>query len=386
MTRTADLASLVRPGMRVAFSDGHGLAVGALAELTSIAHNVADLRLVLGWCPIEVPGFDPTAFGEVRSMMGGYGLRRHIDAGTVHYVHVRLGATPALIGGTLKPDVVVSSVVHDGDGYRFGNDVGWSRAAVDAGAIVAGVVAEAFPHSESGPPIPGDQLVLIGHHADRPIVSAPPKLGDDHRAIGRHVARLIDPGVRVQFGPGPISQAVFDALEHPVRVDSGLLTDSLLTLVDRGLLIGAPTAGYLSGDAIYNWANGRPVLHGVEFTHDLTRLATGLPLVAINVALQVDLDGQINVERIGASTVGGLGGHPDFCAAAQRSPHGLSLVCMPTAFGGRSTLVERLDAPVTTARNDIDVFVTERGVVDVRGLDAAEVRRELRAMWGTTGL
>jgi acyl-CoA hydrolase len=59
---------------------------------------------------------------------------------------------------------------------------------------------------------------------------------------------------------------------------------------------------------------------------------------------------------------------------------------MPTAFGGRSTLVERLDAPVTTARNDIDVFVTERGVVDVRGLDAAEVRRELRAMWGTTGL
>jgi acyl-CoA hydrolase len=382
MTRTAELRSLVRPGMRIAFSDGHGLAMGALAELTSIARTVGGVRLVLGWCPVEVPGFDPTAFADVRSMMGGYGLRKFIDAGSVHYVHVRLGATPALIHGPLKPDLVVASVVHDGDGYRFGNDVGWSRAAIDAGAVIAAVVADAFPHSEQGPPIPTEQLVLIGRHDDRPIVAPPPKLGDDHRALGRHVASLIDEGVRVQFGPGPISQAVFDALECPVRIDSGLLTDSLLTLVERGLLIGEPTAGYLSGDGIYDWADTRPVLHGVEFTHDLTRLATGLPLVAINVALQVDLDGQVNVERIGASTVGGLGGHPDFCTAAQRSPHGLSLVCVPTSFGGRSTLVERLDAPVTTARNDIDMFVTERGVLDIRGLDAAEVRRGLQTMWG----
>jgi acyl-CoA hydrolase len=44
-------------------------------------------------------------------------------------------------------------------------------------------------------------------------------------------------------------------------------------------------------------------------------------------------------------------------------------------------LVERLSAPVTTPRSDVDVVVTEHGAADLRGLDDRERERALRALW-----
>jgi acyl-CoA hydrolase len=79
--------------------------------------------------------------------------------------------------------------------------------------------------------------------------------------------------------------------------------------------------------------------------------------------------------------VAGIGGQPDYAAAAARSVGGLSIVAVPTQRGLHRTLVERLGAPASTPGHDVDVVVTELGVADLRGLTRSERRAAIAAVW-----
>jgi acyl-CoA hydrolase len=95
----------------------------------------------------------------------------------------------------------------------------------------------------------------------------------------------------------------------------------------------------------------------------------------------VDEQGQVNVEGLPGAAVGGIGGHPDYAAAASRSVGGLSIVALPTESHGKPGLVPALSGPVTTPGHDVDVLVTDSGVVDLRGLDRVERARAIRGLW-----
>jgi acyl-CoA hydrolase len=77
--------------------------------------------------------------------------------------------------------------------------------------------------------------------------------------------------------------------------------------------------------------------------------------------------------------VSGIGGHADFCAAAARSEGGLSIVALTATRRGRSTIVPAVEK-VSTPAADVHLVVTEHGVADLRGVDAAERRRRLVAV------
>jgi len=124
----------------------------------------------------------------------------------------------------------------------------------------------------------------------------------------------------------------------------------------------------------------------MEYTHDLTRLSMSEPFVAVNTAIEIDEQGQVNVEGMPGAAVGGIGGHSDYAVAAARSAAGLSIVALPSTHRGRPTLVERLSAPVSTVGHDVDVVVTERGAADLRGLDRSERGAALRRLWSRAGL
>src|SRR6202012_3210226 len=117
----------------------------------------------------------------------------------------------------------------------------------------------------------------------------------------------------------------------------------------------------------------------MEYTHDVTGISAIGRFAAVNPALQVGLDGAVNVEQVGGRVVAGPGGHPDFCAGASRSPGGLSIIALPATAGGRSTIVVRPDV-VSTPRCDVDVVVTEHGVADLRHLDDQERAGQLIAI------
>jgi acyl-CoA hydrolase len=378
-----ELAALIEPGATVAVADGAGMPLAVLGELSDAARVVGGVRLVLGWCPGVLDGLDPSAFADVRAMMGGYGLRRLIDAGSIDYLPVRLGAAPALVRDVLRPDLLVASVVPVPGGFRFGTEASWLRTAVDGGAVVAAVVRPELACADAGQPLPADRVVVVGEDGSGPTEVAWGRPVDIHRCIAERVAALIPPGARLQYGPGAVGTAIVDALRRPVHVDTGMITDAVVALDRRGLLLGLPVGPFLGGSSqLYGWADGRPMLRGLEVTHHPGRLTSGPPLIAVNTALEIDLDGQVNVERIGESAVAGIGGHPDYTFAASGAPGGLSIIALPSVHGGRSTLVERISAPATTPSHDVDVIVTELGVADLRGLGRRERRRAIGRLWG----
>jgi acyl-CoA hydrolase len=383
--RTARLADLVRPGARIAVGDGLGSPRCISAELSAVAADTGGVRLLLGWTPVLEPTLDLTSFADVRTVMSGWGLRSAVDAGLVRALPVRLSAVPALLHGPLRPNVLVATVVPRArGGFTFGTEVGWMRAALDAGAVLAGVVSSRTPVCDAGPPLPADQVMVVGETDDPPATLAFTAPGPEHRAIAGHVAGLMPQGARLQVGPGPLGRAVLDALDVPVRIDSGLLPDGVEALDRRGLLTGTPIGTYVAGGpGLLEWADGRSLLHPVEYSHDLGRLSSGLPFVAVNTALEVDAQAQVNVEGLRGSAVGGIGGHADYATAATRSPGGLSIVAVPSRHRGHSTLVARLSSPVSTPGHDIDVLVTESGAVDLRGLDRSERARAITGLWAS---
>ena len=123
-------------------------------------------------------------------------------------------------------------------------------------------------------------------------------------------------------------------------------------------------------------------MRGTAYTHDAAVLARLPKLVTINSAVEVDLTGQVNAEQSGASYLGGTGGQVDFVRAGGRSPGGHSIIALPaTAKGGTiSRITARLSGPVTTARSEVDVIVTEFGAAELKGQTLAERARRLIAI------
>ncbi len=368
--------------MTVALGDGSGAPRPVSAELSRAARAVGGVRLILGWVPRADPGLDLSAFADVRTVMPGWGLRDEVAAGTVRFPPVRLSATPALLHGPWRPDLLVASVVPSGAGFAFGSEVSWQRAAVAAGATVAGVLAHRAPRSDAGPPLAPEHVVIVGESAEPPAALPEARPGADHVAIARRLVRLIPESSRVQVGPGPVASALMKELAVPVRIDSGMLPEPVVDLAERGLLVDDPVGTYLAGGPrLYAWADGRPLLHPIEYTHDLGRLSSA-PLFAVNTAVEIDLDGQVNVEGTASAVLGGIGGHADYAAAAARSVGGLSIIAVPTRHKGRSNLVIALSRPVSTPAHDVDMVVTETGAADLRGLSRPDRREALAELWG----
>lgn len=378
----AILAQHLRRGDRVAYADGAGTPLSLGIPLAEAAARVGDISLLLGWSlDLTIP-VDGDAFADVATVIGGYALRTPLRDERVRYLPVRLGTVPTLLHGPLRVDHIVAGIrPARGGGHVFGSEVGWMRAAVDAGATVLAEVNHGLPDATDGVVLPADRVVVVSEVDRPPVARRRATLGPQAHAIGRLVADLIPEGASVQFGPGLVGEVVLASLEVPVHIDSGVITDAVVDLDERGLLLGTPRSTYLAGsDLLYSWADGRPILFPVEQTHDPGRLSQ-LPLFAVNTALEVDRTGQVNVQGIGEDVIAGVGGHPDFAAGASRSVTGLSIVALPTVRGSQSTLVDALSSPTSTTRSDIDVVVTEHGVVDLRPLDDRQRGPALNALW-----
>jgi acyl-CoA hydrolase len=111
--------------------------------------------------------------------------------------------------------------------------------------------------------------------------------------------------------------------------------------------------------------------------------AAGVPFMAINSAIEVDLFGQANAEFVGTRYVGTVSGQPDYFRAARRSSGGLAIRSLPATVGETSISrgVARIaGAYVTSAQSDVDVIVTEYGVADIRATTLAERRRLITAL------
>src|SRR4029434_3789195 len=101
--------------------------------------------------------------------------------------------------------------------------------------------------------------------------------------------------------------------------------------------------------ALFDWARENPQvrLHSSDYTHGAALLAKLERFVAINGAVEVVLTGQVNGELAKGSYVGAVGGALDFMRAANQSPGGVALICLPS-----NRIVEKLQGPIATPRSE----------------------------------
>jgi len=368
-------------GPVIAYADGLDSPRSTPAAVASAAGvGAGPVDVVLGWTP---EGRDWLASPSLRgrTVMGGYALGDAVADGRLRYLPVRLSAVPRLVQGCLRPDVAVVTGVRRGGELVFGSSVGWGPAAALAAERVVVEVDEHGPDF-GGPPIPGRIVASITRPLTGGAAPAPRPPTEVERRIAAHVVALLPDDATLQHGPGGLAEAIIGAIDRPVHVWSGVVTDALAALHGRGLLLGTATAAYVwGGEPVAELVGaGKLALAAVDDTHDVTRVGRIDRFVGCNTALQVGLDGAVNVERVGGRLVAGIGGHADFCAAASASLGGLSIVALPsTTRAGASTIVASVET-TSTPRCDVGVVVTEHGVADLRGVDDAERARRLVAV------
>lgn len=339
-----------------------------------------------------------TADSFALSSMGAIGaLRSMTKAGKLQVIPVHVSQVgPLITAGIIPCDVAMIQVSPSDEqgNYSCGLISDYVRAAVDKARVVIAEINEAVPFTP-GETIPASAIDVAIPVNRPPVQVAPAAIGPTDEAIARHCAAYIGDGAVIQTGVGAVPDAILRLLHDrkDLGVHSGMLGDGLVELVEAGVITnarkevdpGVSINGALIGTKrLYDWAHRNPAIRmcATSYTHDAAILGRLSRLVTINSALEVDLTGQVNAEQSGAVYLGGTGGHVDFVRAGARSPGGRSIIALSASVKGGtlSKIVAQLSGPVTTARTDVDVIVTEYGAAELKGQSLAERTRRLIAI------
>ena len=215
---------------------------------------------------------------------------------------------------------------------------------------------------------------------DRPVPT------DRDKKIGEYVMELIKDGDTIQMGIGSIPEAVVARMEgkHDIGIHTEMFPIGLPQLVEKGIVNnelkpfhkGVTLATFCAGDSsMYEFVRENPVcqMYPAAHTNNPVFIAQFPNMVAINMALMVDLSGQICSEGIGHRMVSGAGGQMDFQFGAFHSKGGRAITVMTSARVGKngeliSSIVPELPpgSPITVPRTYAHYIVTEYGIADIR--------------------
>ncbi|NNH70456.1 acetyl-CoA hydrolase/transferase family protein [Nocardia uniformis] len=387
-----DLREFIHPGDFVVWGQ-------ACAEPAPLVERLLAQRAELGHvtCFLGIPVADtvkPEHADHIRFIgyCGSGSNRALVAAGVLEVYPGHYSTLPAYVS---RADVVlVQCAPPDAQGrYRIALADDYLTSAVDSARTVIAEVNDQAPATPGARYLTADRIDLMVH-TSRPVAqnfSSPD--ASELPAIGGHIAALVPDGATLQFGIGSVPEAVLGALgdHNDLGIHSGILTDAAVELIDKGVVTnrrkstdpGVSVAAVLIGTRrLFDHVHGNPAvsLRPITYTHDPERLAAHHAFVAINSAIEVDLTGQVNAEVAGGRYVGAVGGGAEFLRGAARSAGGVPIIALPATAGPRSRIVDRLSGPVSTARSDVGVVVTEFGVADLRGLTLPERRRAMVAI------
>lgn len=392
-----DLGQYLRAGDHIVFGQACGEPTSLIEALIGQGAAIGNLSAFIATSFSGI--FTPeTSNSFSLSSMGAIGaLRSMTKAGKLSVIPVHVSQVgPLITAGIIQCDVAMIQVSPaDADGnHSFGLIGDYVQAAVAKARLVIAEVNDQVPYT------PGETLhaskIDVAVHVSRPPVEVQAaKIAETDEAIARHSAQFIGDGSVIQTGVGAVPDAILRLLHDrkDLGVHSGMLGDGLVDLVEAGVITNARKAidkgvsinGALIGTKrLYDWAHQNNAIRmcSTAYTHDAAVLGQLDRLVTINSALEVDLTGQVNAEQTGAAYMGGTGGQVDFVRAGARSAGGHSIIALSaSAKGGMlSKIVPTLSGPVTTARTEVDVIVTEYGAAQLKGQSLAERTKRLVAI------
>jgi acyl-CoA hydrolase len=390
-----DLARYLRPGDGVWWGQGSAEPEPLVNALLDQADAIGPLRAFSGLTWNErLAGRLPQALTVLS--YGGLGQLRGLSRhGSLEVVPCHYSALPRMFAQGLLPcDVGLLQVsAPDAEGMvSLGIGVDYTADALAHTGTLIAEINHRMPRTRGTARLPLSAFAATVE-TDRPLREAPVRAPDAvDRAIGQLVAGLVDDGDTVQLGVGSLPSAVLEALagHADLGVHTGMITDGVLALIERGVVTGAKkeidqglvvTGAALGSAAMYARLHAFPVeFRAASYTHDPAVLSQLRSLVSINSAIEVDLLGQVGSELSRGVHIGAVGGQVDFSRAASLTG-ARSIIALRAEAGGRSTIGPALrGGVVTTARADVDAVVTEHGVAVLTGCTVAQRARRLVAV------
>ena len=287
---------------------------------------------------------DLSRFFRINSFFIAENVRSVIQEGLGDYTPIFLSDIPRLFAsGQLPLDVALIQVTPPDERGRcsLGVSVDIVKSAAENAGLVIAQVNPRMPRTlgESFLNI-YDLDILVP--VDVPIIEVRPVEPDETtRRIGEYVAALIDDGSTLEFGIGGIPQAVVEFLKdkRDLGIHTEMFTDSIIDLVEAGAVSGLLktldrgliAASFAMGSQrLYDFIHNNPkfTFHPSEYINDPYVISRQHKMVAINVALEIDLTGQVCADSLGERFYSGIGGQVDFNrGAARRRAAGRSSRC-----------------------------------------------------------
>ena len=277
------------------------------------------------------------------------------------------------------------------------DDFGWMSLGVSVDITLAAALSADLVIAQINANMPrvlgrsflhvNDVDVFVEHDEPLLTIGETPEL-QAANDIGRLIARLIEDGSTMEIGLGSTHQATLLALseKNDLGIHTQYMTNDIMHLFARGVITnhkkgfndGKMVASCAIGnEELYEFLNDNPAIefYPSDYVNDPTVIARHEKMVAMNVAMSIDLSGQVAADALPYNHFSGVTGMLDFLRGAVQSPGGKSIMMLPSTAlkGQKSRIVPRLDdVAVVVPRGDVHHVVTEFGMVNLFGKSLQE--------------
>lgn len=394
ITNAADAVKRVRPGQRVFIGTGCAEPLELVHELARRATELPDTEVLhlLTFGDAPYAHRELTQYFRVNSFFIAENVRDIIQEGLGDYTPIHLSDIPRLFSsGQLPLDVALIHVSPpDVDGLcSLGVSVDIVKTAAENASLVIAQVNPNMPRTMGDSFIHAYDIDILVP-SDAPILEVqPPQVTEITRQIAENISSLIEDGSTLEVGIGRIPQALLSFLKDKkdLGIHTEMITDGVVDLIKCGAVTGARktmdrgkvVASFCLGtQRLYDFVDNNPVFsfHPTEYVNNPSVITQQHKMVAINMALEIDLTGQVCADSIGSKFFSGVGGQVDFNRGAAKAAGGKAIIALPsTAQGGAiSRIVTHLSpgAGVVTTRAGVYYVVTEYGAAYLHGKSVAE--------------
>lgn len=330
--------------------------------------------------------------------MGGI-ERKAIAQGFAYYAPIRYSELPRYYRESKTPSKVAMFQVAPMDEhgfFNFGPSASHMAACCEMADTIIVEVNQNMPRClggfEESIHISQVDMIVEGNNPAIASMGAAAPATDVDQAVAKYIVNEITDGACLQLGIGGMPNAVGSLIAQSDLKDLGVHTemyvDAFVDIAKAGKITGARKAidkgrqVYAFGagtQKLYDYLNENPECMSapVNYTNDIRSISSLDNFMSINNAVDIDLYGQINAESAGIKQISGAGGQLDFVLGAYLSNGGKSFICMSSTFTTKDGTVNSRIRPtlangsiVTDTRANVHYFVTEYGIVNLKGLSA----------------
>jgi len=391
---------LIKPGRRVFIGSSCGEPQHLIRTLSEASSRLTDIEIVrllaLETTPLTLIANKTMDHAlNIRSFYLGSAKPQGLARNQRFITPMNLSSIPRLFRSRKLPINVALIQVSPPD------DFGWMSlgisvditlsAALSADLVIAQVnsrmprvLGQSFIHVN-------DVDVFVEHDEELLTIGEAPEL-ESANTIGKIIARLIEDGSTIQIGLGTTSQAVLTAMadKNDLGIHTQYLTDDIMHLISRGVVTNRKkgfnegklvASSAIGSQALYEFMHDNPALdfHPSDYVNDPGIISRHNKMVSMNVALAMDLTGQVAADALPHNHYTGVTGMPDFIRGAGQAEGGKSIIMLISTSrdGKKSRIVPTLDTAVVVPRGDAHYVVTEFGAVNLFGKSLQERARAM---------